>query len=342
MIKITQNSKIFVYCPAGVVTGGAELLHQLVHELNVNNIEAYIYYFDRPSAEVEVPADYKAYNLRVATRIVQASENVIVLYEAIFDRIKEVGPCQLLLWWLSVDNFFICSRDYLSAFDYFGWDFKQGCKVLGKRLLKFALFKDYISLKALTNLDAVSCYQSEYAQHFLYSKGFREVLPLTDYINTSFSSRKEVIGRENKILYNPKKGFEFTRKIMAAAPHIKWVPLQNMSRQQLIREFQTAKIYIDFGYHPGKDRIPREAALNDCCIITNRRGSAGYFEDVSIYNKYKLSEASGMASIVAVLNEVLENYEECIKDFAFYKERILREQADFVHQVKQIFIVTRS
>lgn len=45
MLKITEKTKVFVPCPAGACTGGAELLHQLVDLLNNNNVDAYIVYY---------------------------------------------------------------------------------------------------------------------------------------------------------------------------------------------------------------------------------------------------------------------------------------------------------
>lgn len=47
-------------------------------------------------------------------------------------------------------------------------------------------------------------------------------------------------------------------------------------------------IYIDFGEHPGKDRIPREAAMRDLIVITGRDGAAVNDVDVSIPKKYKI------------------------------------------------------
>ena len=47
---------------------------------------------------------------------------------------------------------------------------------------------------------------------------------------------------------------------------------------------------MDFGYHPGKDRMPREAALFGNCIITNQKGSAKNNLDIPIKSKYKFSE----------------------------------------------------
>ena len=45
--------------------------------------------------------------------------------------------------------------------------------------------------------------------------------------------------------------------------------------------------YIDFGPHPGMDRLPREAALAGCIVITNREGAAAHDEDVPLPPEYK-------------------------------------------------------
>ena len=56
MIKVSKETKVFVHCPAGVVTGGAELLHQLVHTLRKDNINAYIANSDITGGSVNVEA----------------------------------------------------------------------------------------------------------------------------------------------------------------------------------------------------------------------------------------------------------------------------------------------
>ena len=43
---------------------------------------------------------------------------------------------------------------------------------------------------------------------------------------------------------------------------------------QIIQILSRSKIYIDFGFHPGVDHLPREAAILKNCIITNKEGSA--------------------------------------------------------------------
>jgi len=142
------------------------------------------------------------------------------------------------------------------------------------------------------------------------------------------------------VLYNPKKGFEFTKKLIERAKHIDFLPLENMSREQLVNVFNRSKLYIDFGYHPGKDRLPREVALNGCCVITGMRGSARFFEDVPLANVFKFDEkAAGVDSIIARIDDVLANYEKIIPKYDFYRTQILSEKEIFEEQVRRIFKV---
>ena len=52
------------------------------------------------------------------------------------------------------------------------------------------------------------------------------------------------------------------------------IKLSGFNTKQIINIYNKTKVYLDFGYHPGKDRMPREAALFNNCIITNKKGSA--------------------------------------------------------------------
>ena len=81
-----------------------------------------------------------------------------------------------------------------------------------------------------------------------------------------------------------------------------------------------ARIYIDFGPHPGMDRLPREAALAGCVVITNAEGAAQYDEDVPIPGDYKIRKFD-VDRIHRLLRSCL-NDESKVKDFDPYKEWI--------------------
>lgn len=345
MLKIRENTKVFVYCPANAVTGGAELLHQLVDILNNNNLNAFIVYFGE--GELKIPTAYNIYNIKLADKVEDNVDNIVVFYEAVFDKIQSIKYSQKCLWWLSVDNFFICAFRHLIITDLFKYNFRFGVKMSLVRVYELFVtgkntFKNNISIKDLIKLNAINAYQSEYAQNFLSNIGFNQTYALSDYINTDFYSGISTSNREDVILYNPKKGLDFTKKLIAKTPQFQWVPVQNMSREELVKMFNKSKLYVDFGYHPGKDRLPREVALNGCCVITGMKGSARFFEDVPIENHYKFDQdRDSLDSIIERIQNVLTNYESNINNFDYYRKQILREKELFIKQVKILFLIEK-
>jgi hypothetical protein len=107
----------------------------------------------------------------------------------------------------------------------------------------------------------------------------------------------------------------------------------------VIKTLQKAKVYIDFGNHPGKDRIPREAAILGCCVITGKRGSAAFFEDVPIPDEYKFEDKEkNIPKIIDKIKDCLENYEKRYEDFDYYREVIKNEPQKFIEDLRKIFI----
>jgi len=341
MLTFFSDTKIYVHCPSGRVTGGAELLHQFVSLLRDLGRDAYVVYFG--SSHHEIPKDYCSYNIAVSDEIIDSSHNIEVFYEGIFGMLKTPRNTQVFLWWISVDNFFMCAKSYLCLKDLFMWSPKlcliallQRIKMLFKGENRFV---NNLSIKEMVDMGCPCGYQAEYIQHFLQKCGFKELMALKDYINTDHIVPYDISGRENIVLYNPSKGFEYTKRLIAYAPDINWFPLQGLSREELVCIVRKAKVYIDFGYHPGKDRLPRECAMNGCCVITGMRGSAAFFEDVPIPCQYKFNEKS--VEISEIVNQIrwsLDNYETAINDFQFYRNAISFETKEFEQQVKSIFL----
>lgn len=335
MLQINSDTKIFIYCPAGVVTGGAELLHQLCDVLNRNGRNAYIVYFGDKSHEI--PHDYEKYQIELSNSVIDESNNVIVLYEGIFEKALLIKKAQILFWWLSVDHFFITQTDYLSLRDYYKWNPKYAFKVLFKRM--FSLKNRHLSYSIeMLKKRGTHAYQSEYAKDFLLKQGIKNLVSLKDYINLEYLQDVNFNHRENIILYNPKKGIKFTLRLMAAAPELNWTPIQDMSRKEVLALMRRSKLYIDFGYHPGKDRLPREAAINGCCIITGKRGSAGFHLDVPISDNYKFNQNStDVKKIITCIHNILDKYNSEIKNFEFYRSCILKEKDEFNNDTLKVF-----
>lgn len=341
LFNISNQTKYYIHCPAGVVTGGVELLHQLVDFLRNNGKNAYIVYSG--GKEHSIPADYELYNIKISEIVENTPSNIEIFNESDVSDIFEHDKTQKFLWWLSVDAFFLISRGKISLLDHFYWNkiifLRQLCWRFYQLLKNNFKIEKKISTRKIISSGILCGYQCEYIQSFLLSRKFERIVPLTDYINTEYFSKNTSFSKENIILYNPQKGMDFTKKIIAAAPELHWIPIQNMTRTEVIQIMRQAKIYIDFGNHPGKDRLPREAAINKCCIITGKRGSASFFEDVPIPFDYKFDgKTKNIPKIIATINKVFFNYESEISKFDYYRNQITKEKFLFEQQAAKIFL----
>ena len=340
MIEIYKNTKIFVACPANVSTGGPELLHQLAYHLRKDlSIDAYMYYynFDENKFKNPVHREYEKYDNPFVTKLNELEDNKknIIIVPEIQEGINLLQHFKNIrkgVWFLSVDNYYL-SKVYekILFLDFNKLDLLSN--KIEKLAIKFPYEKDL-----LLKLPDFYLFQSHYAiDHF---KNLEHKYYLSDYLNKDFLKiETDLSNKEDIVAFNPKKGFSFTKKIISSAKDIKFVPLINMSRDEVIKTLQKAKVYIDFGNHPGKDRLPREAAILGCCIITGKRGSAAFFEDVSIPDEYKFEDREeNIPKIVDKIKECFENYEERYKDFEHYREVIKNEPQRFVEDLKKIFV----
>ena len=177
--------------------------------------------------------------------------------------------------------------------------------------------------------------QSEYARQYVKAFYSENIIPLTDYINADFFEPYEERIRHDYVLFNPAKGLKFTQRLMDVMPEITFVALHGLPRHRLINLMRMSKVYIDFGDHPGKDRLPREAAMCGCCVITGWNGSAAYYEDVGIPDYYKIDRLEeNIGKIKHRILEVLDLYP--VDDFEEYRETIRSEKARFQEGIRQL------
>lgn len=313
-----KYKKMYCVCPAIIKTGGTELIHQLVYHINRLGGDAEIAYartgiyggYVHPEL-----ADYVAGHINTFEEIEDACDNIVLFPESWVNYCDKINKSDIWIWWLSVDNFKILC------------DTEEELKYL----LEVA--------KAKVSLHLV---QSEYAKQYIISEGIKDkmIRYLSDYINDEYLDTSEMLPAERRrdiVLYNPKKGFDYVKKLIAEAPEICWTPIENMTTKQVKQLMTEAKIYIDFGNHPGKDRIPREAAMCGCIVITGRKGSAAYDEDVFIPDRYKLDEETVCSrEVIAIIRSCLADYEKFIDDFAGYREKTSKEKEEFIEGVRGI------
>ena len=118
----------------------------------------------------------------------------------------------------------------------------------------------------------------------------------------------------------------------------KFIELKGFTSKQIIEIFKKSKVYIDFGYHPGKDKMPREAILFNNCIITNQKGSAKNKFDIPINKNFKFKQKyDDLKKINYTIDKIFKNHSNEIKKFNSYKIKILNEEKNFKRQLMNIF-----
>lgn len=332
-LRITEKSKIYVLCPSNLKTGGTELLHQLVASLLSLNKNAYIAYYleGNYNSKKPTPEAFKKYigdHWCLVSDIEDEPYNVAVFPETSLGKSKKYHKLQKCAWWLSVDNYNVMKgmKNRLTQYGIMSF-------------IKHLFLNDYFNDKTIITIP-VHFFQSYYAADFARSKGVKDdaLFYLSDYINDIYIKPFDHNDRKNIVAYNPKKGIEFTQKLILSSPNITWVPIINMSNDEVRKLLDTAKVYIDFGNHPGKDRIPREAAMSGCCVITDLKGSAAYEQDVPIPSKYKFDDIdNNIPEIIMRINYCFDNYEEATQEFDKYRLLIEGEKQEFEKCVKKVF-----
>lgn len=348
-LNITSNTKIYILVPANVATGGPELLHQLgFHLRNECSLNAFMYYLP-DNIDSPVHNNYLKYNIPNVGSIEDRAENIIISSE-LYNHIlfsNQYHSIQKCVWWLSVDFFYGSKFEMNQPFKNF---FFRGFNFLSKKSNLFAPIDvpNYVlqlnknssleNEKILKNT-ILHLVQSQYAFEHLKAFNINNIAFLSDYLNDSFlETNTDISMKENIIAYNPSKGAAFTKKLIAASPQYKFIPIQNMTPEGVINLLQKSKIYIDFGNHPGKDRIPREAAILGCCIITGTRGSASFYNDVMIPNEFKFNDSeNSLPLIIEKISYVFHHYNTELSKFIPYVEKIKDEKSIFINECKKIF-----
>ena len=303
-LNITKDTIFYILAPAGVDTGGPHDLHQLASELKSLGKKVFIYYF--PSNHKDpIHKNYKIYDLPYTTQIIDSEENVLIIPE-INQTImisKEYKAIQKALWWLSLDYFFVSK---------FNNDFPKFIRSILKIPYNLVCLFNNITANAFGNLSLskylkfiylnypiknmvkvkdinINLSQSKYQYHVLNSKNISSSL-LFDFIREDYYEAEKKLSlsnKENIICYNPRKSSSFMKKIIKTNPDKKFIPLINLSIKELIEVLSKSKIYIDFGFHPGVDHLPREAAILKNCVLTNKEGRAYYSDAVPIDEDFK-------------------------------------------------------
>ena len=334
MIKLNKDSKIYILCPAAIQTGGPESVHLLCENLLERSFDCNIVYLahsypggkghpghgpiDRSDdwqnyivTDNCKPKSYEVYNTRCTNEIEDDSNNLLITLEIFTNALEKYQNIQKSIWWLA------------------------------SRISDDNTYEDYKWFDFSSNPDVYHFYNSNFAEFMMFFTGAQYFYRLQTYVNTDYNNNYDN-QKSDIIAYNPKKGMEHLSKIIMSAPKGKggftFVPIKDMNRSEVKELLGSAKVYIDFGHHPGRERLPREAVLSGCCIITSFRGSARFHQDVPISNEYKFDcDELDINSILVLIKDCFDNYTKRKKDFETHRRILLNNKSQFEIDVDNIF-----
>lgn len=332
-MKLYPDSKVYILCPANVGTGGTESLHQLASQLTAFGVETYMLYAVRfgetLDAEKLVNDALKKYHVPYSFELDESPRNVVIAPETMNNiGLYAVQKCRRVLWWMSVDNYF---ENVIKIF-------RQHLREpLAAPVPKIFLFDNAV--------DAEHWGQSEYVRQFLRLNGVKKIRAVETHMSQIFLGRAaqtDFDAKKNIVAYNPRKGLEVTERLIDSAPDIDWRPIEGMTPAQVQELLAAAKVYIDFGNFPGRERLPREAALSGCVVITGRRGAASNDVDINIPAEFKFDErTANPQDVIDKIREVFDDFGRAFDKQRAFRERELHAQENFASTVAEAFEIKK-
>lgn len=299
---------IYILALHGVVTGGPEATHQLSDALIEQGFDARLVYFKwqdlKDGLPREFPAytgfapEYAGYKAKLARALPDEEGAVIVVPESACHLVPFWTKAKVLVWWLSVDNAFLA---------------------LG-----------HVNLNYLRRPNVYHASQSRYAEAFTQALQLRSLGMLSDYTvdMTEYATPLPMEQRPKLVAMNARADKVIAdlnaigEELAARDPEIRCVAVAGMSRADLAALFATARVYVDLGNFPGKDRMPREAASMGCASI----GIIGHGASI---------EAVGYAQFYGKLPETIAAMVQAPLPFAAVS--VLAERDTFNAEVRDVF-----
>lgn len=319
--------KYYIFAPSGGKTGGIECQAQLVDALRFHGEEAYLSFFPTKD-DGGTLEHYQRFGYDISGQQPEdKNTNVIILPEINTILSRKYSKTVNVINWLSIDNYY--QKKWVSSYR----DFYMRYRTLYRSRLPINSLRQYFHLT-----------QSNYATNYLRKFSIKAHY-IGDYLNDEFFKQSKLHQQEkiNIISFNPKKGTSFTNQIHNNCPEFKMNPLQNLTRNELIQELGASKVYIDFGHHPGRDRIPREAAVMGCCLITSTRGSAGNQYDIEINDEYKFElNNENIPEICDKISEIFNDYEMHRINQKNNVDRILNDKENYFNYVKSFITIMKN
>jgi hypothetical protein len=305
------------------VTGGPEAQHQLVDTLVHQGCDASILYWP-PDGSWDVPDCYRTYETPVVRLAEMKAGSVVVLPETMVGLARHFSTHRLFIWWLSVDNYLgrVADSSYGRLLQRATHGLHTRRSAEGMKPLEGVKIEGHLA-------------QSWYATQFLGARGLAS-MPLSDYTSTNATPRSAVpnVKSQLRVALNGNKGVRLAERFIELDRHNTYTFIRNFSRQEVSELLANVDVYIDFGTHPGKDRLPREAANAGCVVFVRRAGAAINDVDVPLPKGFKFDDdRRSQRGLVETLGHCRSNFSDSYDAQDTYRLWIADERSRFTIEV---------
>ncbi|MBI2352793.1 hypothetical protein HYV11_00940 [Candidatus Dependentiae bacterium] len=328
---IYNNIKnVIIVSPQSLVTGGAEALVQLFHELHQAGFTTHMLWISKFS-EVKIKYDKgiaylcpnstnngpEVYQIKYQTKslandIPLDQSTLVVLPEIWGNYIPLFKNAKIGFYWLSIEYF--------------------------KSHPESSYYRSLIFEKKSDPWNCIHFSDAPWISKTIAEWGIQSYLlevPISSHYLSTPQQRTKI---ENSIAYNPAKGFELAINFIKKHQDYYYIPLKNLDEQGVINALDSAKVYIDFGSFPGKDRIPREALTRNCVIFIHNAGCATDFDSFPIDNFFRFTdEEVKNGTLHNKIIYALQHYQEMLALQEPMKKTIIESHENFKNQINTIF-----
>ncbi|WP_010581024.1 hypothetical protein [Liquorilactobacillus vini] len=335
-------NRIYIICPY-VKTGGPRSLHQLCNSLTKLGYDAGIVYgFKGVLLKKDRPL-FSNFCGKVFTKIDDEPFNMVITSESdtvwhlIFKNVKKV------IWWLSLDYYYQQNLWFACNM----WIKNKGRNRL---LIPFLFAKKKLELlnskqdrryiRNKKEFDEVfHLYNCEYVRQFLLKKKVSKERmaylcgPIT--FDDILDAKKVIYNKKDIVCYNPAKMNnklfdEVKKSVLKKSANIKFIKIEKMSHSKVAEYLLSSKLYVDFGFFPGPERMPREAVLYFNNLIVSDKGSAHNEIDYPIpqSNKINLSKKN-IEFISKTIVKNLSEYKTKWSQFKKFQNKVLNQKEIF-------------
>jgi hypothetical protein len=325
---------VYVIYPQGVQTGGPEACHQLVHAIRNLGEEAFLVPTPETSRAERVPA-YEVYDCPVVATIPHGSKTVVVASEYHTHLLHRKCECRNAIWWLSVDNY-----RYFGHLRHAAMQERTGTYLVRNELRRARnFFARKWQFRNWRRAGYAHFCQSEYARSVVASEFGESVQMLTDYLGADvLRGRPNTDLRLSRVAYNPKKvsGQFIARVSNIMDESAEFVGLRDLKPQEVPKVLSSCAIYLDLGYHPGRDRMPREAAMCNAIVIVGMRGSAANDIDVPIPREFKVTDSEDAHAAASLIQHIVSSPGAAFSAMTDYRAAIANQREEFFAEVSAL------